>query len=243
MHKKIAVCLMVAAMAAMGSTSASAQSSTTKAESPSTTAKTDSKSTAKKGDEPDASPGWVVIEEDWWFPHLYSFTESLHDARMHYRKQEEKAAAAEIDKAVTWLKYAESHANKSYAGDLATAGADLRDFAMTLRQGGQVPAKKVAEAFKNASTALAKHHHFKSLKAFGEDDLKIAAKHLVAASDLVKEAARSANREDGAEITEIDDFYSPFGYWDETVVVDSSMLEKNLSTVATELGKLAKDIK
>ena len=241
MHKKIAICLMVAAMAAMASTSAFAQSSNRKAESPATTRNKDTEATAKKGEKPAASPGWVVIEEDWWYPHLYSFTESLHDARMHFRNREEKAAADEIDKAVTWLKFAESHAEKSYSGDLATAEADLMDFAMTLRQGGQVPAKKVAIAFKHASAALAKHHHFKSLKAFGEDDLKTAAKHLVAASDLVKEAARSANYEYGEEITEIDDYYSPFGYLDETVTFDSSMLEKNLNSIAAELGKLAKE--
>ena len=243
MHKKFAVCLMVAAIAAMSSTSASAQSSNKEAGTPSTTAKKESENTAKKGEKPAASPGWVVIEEDWWLPHLYSFSESLHDARMHFRKREEKAAAAEIDRAVTWLKFAETHADKSYAGDLATAQVDLMDFAMTLRQGGQVPAKKVAWAFKNASAALAKHHHFKSLKAFGEDDLKTAAKHLLAASDMVKEAARSANYEYGEEITEIDDYYSPFGYWDETVTLDKSMLEKNLKSVATELDKLAKELK
>ena len=243
MHKKFAVCLMIAAMAAVGSTSVSAQSSTKKAESPTTTAKQDTDKSAKKGEKPAASPGWVVIEEDWWYPHLYSFTESLHDARMHYRNRQEKAAAAEIDKAVTWLKFANNDADKSYKGDLLTAETDLKDFAMTLRQGGQVPASKVAEAFKNASAALAKHHHFKAVKALGESEMKLAAKHLAAASDLVKEAARSANREYGKEITEIDDYYSPFGYWDETVTIDSTMLEKNLNSVATELGKLAKEIK
>ena len=243
MHKKIAVCLMAAAVAALGSTSASAQSSTTKSESSPTTANKDSDTTAQKGEKPTASPGWVVIEEDWWYPHLYSFTESLHEARMHYRNREEKAAASAIDEAVTWLEFAKSHADKSYAGELLTAAADLRDFAMALRQGGQVPAQKVARAFQHASVALAKHHHFKSQAAFGKDDLKRAAKHLVAASDLVKEAARSANREYGQEITEIDDYYSPFGYWDETVTIDSSMLEKNLNTVANELAKLAKEMK
>ena len=243
MHKKIAAGLMVAAITAMSSSPVSAQSATTKTESPSTTAPKETQSTAKKGEKPAASPGWVVIEEDWWYPHLYSFTEALHDARMHYRDREEKAAAAAIDEAVTWLKFAESHADKSYAGDLLTAEADLRDFAMTLRQGGQVPAQKVKRAFQHASAALAKHHHFKSMKSLGETDLKLAAKHLVAASDLLKEAARSANREYGQEITEIDDYYSPFGYWDETVTLDRSMLEKNLNSVATELGKLAKEIK
>ncbi len=237
MHTKLATCLLVAVMA-FCTTSAFGQATKTE-----TKAKTDTSATAKKGEKPAASPGWIVIEEDFWFPHRYSFAESLYGARMHYRNGEEKAAAAEIDKAVTWLKYAENHADKSYAGELSTARADLMDFAMTLRQGGQIPAKKVSTAFKNATAALAKHHHFEASKALAEGDLKTASKHLLAAADHVKEAARSANLEYGNVITEIDDYYCPFGYWDESVTVDKTMLEKNLNSVATELGKLAKEVK
>ena len=240
MRKTIAACLTVAVFAALSSTSAFAQGSAAKAGSDS---KTMNQDTAQKADKPADSPGWVVIEEDWWNPHLYSFSDALHDARRHFRNHEEKAAAAEIDEAVTWLKFAEGHADKSSQLELATAEADLGDFAMTLRQGGQVPAKKVAAAFKHASAALAKHHHFKASKALAESDLKTASRHLLVATHLVKEAARSANREYGKEITEIDDYYSPFGYWDESVTLDSSMLEKNLNSVATELEKLTKEMK
>jgi hypothetical protein len=38
-----------------------------------------------KGEKPKASPGWVVIEEDWSFPFLDDFSTALHKAREHYR--------------------------------------------------------------------------------------------------------------------------------------------------------------
>ena len=39
------------------------------------------KKTAAKGEKPKASPGWVIIEEDWWMPLLSDFSTALHNAR------------------------------------------------------------------------------------------------------------------------------------------------------------------
>ena len=79
------------------------------------------KKTEAKGEKPKASPGWVVIEEDWSYPFLYDFSTTLHNAREHYRAKEDKSASAEIDKAISWLEYAQGHAEKSTAEDLSTA--------------------------------------------------------------------------------------------------------------------------
>lgn len=196
-----------------------------------------------KGEKPKASPGWVVIEEDWWYPFLHDFPTALHIAREHYRAKQDKAAGAEIDKAISWLKYAQDHASKSTAEDLATASADLMDFSASLKSGKPVLAKKLDAAFAHASVALAKHHHFKSNKALSEGDLKTAGTHLMAASDLLRSAARSANIEYGSEAVHIYDDYAPYGYWDDTIVFEKSKLESNLTTVQTELEKLAAKLK
>lgn len=245
MHKSVSSCLVAAALTAMGSTSTFAQATSNKAPDNKPAATTqDGKpaTTAAKKDEKPATPTWVVVEEEWWSPVFFDFSNSLHRAYARIRARDEKVAADEIDKAAAWIKAAESHADKSYQGDLSIAHADLKDFAMTLRQGGQVPAAKVANAFKNASAALAKHHHFLASKALAESDMKTAGQQMMAAADHLREAAHAANRELGNEIVSIYNHYSPFGYWDETVVTEKSALERNLSVIATELKKLGSEM-
>ena len=156
-----------------------------------------------------------------------------------YRAKEERSAGAEIDKAISWLQYAQEHANKATAEEISTARYDLMDFSTALKSGKPVLAKKLDAAFAHASAALAKHHYFESDKAIRDDDLKTAGKHLMAAADLMRNAAQSANLEYGSEAYDIYDGYAPYGYWDDTIVFEKSKLESNLTTVKTELDKLA----
>jgi hypothetical protein len=201
------------------------------------------KKTPPKGEKPKASPGWVVLEEEWTFPFLEDFSNALHNAREHYRSREDKSASAEIDKAISWLKYAEGHATRATAEDLSTACYDLMDFSASLKSGKPVLAKKLDAAFARASLAFGKHHHFQSGKSLAEGDMKAAGKHLMAATDLVRNAAQSANLEYGSQLVDIDNDYAPFGYWDDTIVLETSKLEANLTTVKTELEALAAKLK
>jgi hypothetical protein len=163
----------------------------------------------------------------------------LHNARARYRAGQEQAAAAEIEKAITWLHFAQSHANKTTQEYLSTAAVDLEDFALQLKSGKPVNARQLESAFAHASAALAKHHHFIANKALAEGDLKKAGQHLVQATDQLRDAARSANHEYGNGIVEIYDHYTPFGYWDESVVLEKSHIEASLASVADEIKKLA----
>ena len=201
------------------------------------------KNPVAKGEKPKASPGWVVIEEEWWNPFLNDFSTSLHNSHEHYRAKEEKSASAEIDKAISWLAYAQSHAKRSTAEDLAIARSDLSDFSERLKSGKPVLARQLDTAFAHASTALAKHHYFQSDKALAEGDLQTAGRHLMAATDLLRNAAQSANIEYGSEAVELYDTYAPYGYWDDTIVFEKSKLEANLTTLKTELEKLATKLK
>ena len=65
----------------------------------------------------------------------------------------------------------------------------------------------------------------------------------MAAADLIRNAAQSANLEYGSEAVDIYDEYAPYGYWDDTIVFEKSKLESNLTTVKTELDKLAAKLK
>jgi hypothetical protein len=201
------------------------------------------KKTAPKGEKPKASPGWVVIEEDWSFPFLDDFSTELHIARDHYRAKEEKSAGAEIDKAVSWLKYAEGHANRATAENLSTARYDLMDFSASLKSGKPVLARKLDGAFARASIALSRHHHFLSGKSMAEGDLKAAGRHLMVATGLLRDAAQSANLEYGSQLVDIDNDYAPFGFWDDTIVLEKSKLEANLAAVQTELETLGTKLK
>lgn len=192
-----------------------------------------------KGEKPKASPGWVIIEEDWSYPFLHDFSTALHKCRAYYRAKEERAAGAEIDKAISWLHYAQEHANKATAEEISTARSDLMDFSTSLKSGKPVLAKKLDAAFAHASAALAHHHYFESDRALRDGDLKMAGTHLMAAADLLRNAAQSANLEYGSEAYEIYDGYAPYGYWDDTIVLEKSKLESNLITVKAELEKLA----
>ncbi len=201
------------------------------------------KTSNPKGEKPKASPGWVVVAEDWSYPFLYDFSTALHKAQEHYRAKEDKSASAQIDKAIAWLQYAQDHAEKSTAEDLSTARYDLMDFSASLKSGKPVMARKLEAAFADASLALAKHHHFQAGKAIAEDDLKTAGRDLLAAADLLRNAAQSANLEYGTQAVSIFDDYAPYGYWDDTIVFERSKLESNLTTVKTELEKLALKLK
>ncbi len=196
-----------------------------------------------KGEKPKASPGWVVIEEDWTSPLLGEFATSLHKARTHYRAKEDKSASAEIDKANSWIKYAESHATLATAEDLSTARLDLMDYSASLKKGKPVLASKLDAAFAHASLALGKHHYFDSNAALSEGDLKSAGQHLMAATALIRDTAQSANLEYGSQLVDIDNDYSPYGYWDDTIVLETSKLEANLTTVKNEIKKLASLLK
>lgn len=200
----------------------------------------DSKSdAAKTSNKPEVSPGWIVIEESWTHPLRHEFAAALHNARERYRSSHEKAAAVEIEKAISWLRFAQSHSDKATQEDLSTAIADLSDFAMQLKSGKPVKATQLDSAFAHASAALSKHHHFLAEKALAEGELKSAGGLLMTAADYLRDAARSANYEYGKEIEGIYTHYSPFGYWDETVVLEKSNIEASLDAVSNELQKLA----
>lgn len=201
------------------------------------------KKSEPKGEKPKASPGWVVIEEDWSYPFLDNFSAALHKAREYYRAKEEKSASVEIDKATAWIKYAEGHASKSLAEDLSIARSDLMDFSASLKSGKPVLAAKLDAAFAHASVALGRHHYFDSTRALAAGDLKTAGMHLMAATDLIRNAAQSANLEYGSQLVDIDNGYAPYGYWDDTAVLETSKLEANLTTVKNELEKLATKMK
>ena len=65
----------------------------------------------------------------------------------------------------------------------------------------------------------------------------------MAAADHLRNATQSANLEYGTKAVEICDTCTADGYWDDTIVFEKSKLESNLTTVKTEIEKLAAKLK
>ena len=191
---------------------------------------------------PDANDGWIVVEEDFWYPFRYSFADAIHNAHVDYRDGREMAARDEINKAVSWLKMAKGMAaNKESEADLMTAINDLRDMSMFLKKGELVQASMMDKTFARAANALAKHHKFHASKAMGKEDMKLAARHLNAAAFNIKRAAQSANHEYGSNVVALIDNYGP-GYFDETAVLEKTKLEEALDHIAKEVDTIEKKV-
>ena len=89
-----------------------------------------------KGDKPAASDGWIIVEDDFWYPFRYSLADAIHNAHVNFRNGRETAASDEIKKAISWMKLAKGMAaNKESEEDIATTIADLQDLAMFLSKG------------------------------------------------------------------------------------------------------------
>jgi hypothetical protein len=198
------------------------------------------KEAAKTGEKPKASPGWIVIEEDFWVPWRFEPIDWLHDARVHYRQKEEKAAANELRKAETWLKFAASHALPETKKSLETAAADLGALANDIAQGKLVTANRLDYAMASADNALARWHYFKAKDSLGRSDEKVAAQHLEAAARYLQHAANSARYEYGADTVLFFEDVSKYGdFATDEVIVEPNRLADNLQSLEKAIQQMS----
>ena len=195
-----------------------------------------------KGEKPDDSPGWVVVEEDWFFPLMYDSSETFHQARAHFRRNEETAAANELTRAGSWLRYAASHARPETKKSLQKAAEDLTALAEDLKKGELHSARTLDVAIAQASHALSEWHYYKAKDQLGQQDAKRAAQHLRAAAHYLRTAADSANFEYGSDVVAVYDSIDRYGM-NEEFVVEPNVVSKDLSAVEHELERVADKLK
>lgn len=189
-------------------------------------------SSSAKGEKPKASPGWIVVEEDWYLPLRYDSLVALDNARMHYRNKEEKGAASELRKAITWLKFAESHALPVTKSKLTATVSELTSLASDLESGKTFEAARMEMELGKASHALAEWHYFRAKDYFGKGDEKYAAEHLEAAVAHLQHAANSAHYEYGPDTVTVFDSIAENGWLiTESKDVDHNILGKHLDVV------------
>jgi len=153
--------------------------------------------------EKNSAPHWVIVEEDFWFPLRLSPLESLDAARYQFRRNEEKAAASEIQKAVSWLNLAASHAMPETKKDLTTAASELKSVATDLEEGNLNGAERFEHALRRASHALATWHYYRAKESWGKTEAVNAGNDLVMAANYLQNAAESARFEFGPKTQEM----------------------------------------
>ncbi len=195
--------------------------------------------TAKdRAPKPADAPGWIVIEDDFYYPMALEPVDWFDSIQTHLRKSNEKAAASELRKAESWLNIAASHALPISQQSLKDASTNLGELAGDLETGKTVEAAQMKSALEQSSKALADWHYFNAEKNLADHEEVDATRDLQAASRYLKWAADSSSHEYGDDfVTVYDDLFG----WTVTDVVPNN-LTANLKTVKGELDKLSQTL-
>jgi hypothetical protein len=197
-----------------------------------------------RGEKPAASPGWLIIEEDVWTPLRFEPLLSLDSIRYHYRRNEEKAAANQIDKAVGWLRLAACHAMPITKEKLTAAASELKTVASDLRSGEVTSAAAMDSALGRAAQALGEWHYFKAKESWGKNEEQDAGRDLAMAANYLQHAATSAHFQYGPDTSKvITDFYRHGWFEGETVKYDHNTLGQHLQSIEKAISELAKKMK
>ncbi len=190
------------------------------------------------------APTWTVVEEDFWFPLRYEPMRSFDSARYDYRRNEEKSAAYEINKAVSWLGWAERHAMPETKAKLIEAANDLKIVSKDLQSGNMDAASKMDASLSKAAHALSEWHFYRAKDWWGKSDAKHAGDDLVMAANYLQRAADSAHYQFGPDTQEVVTEVFRNGKWinDETHT-DHNWIAKNIEGVESGLREVAASLK
>jgi hypothetical protein len=166
MNRKIAFAL--AAILALPGLTQAEEKPKTKVQPASASAAVADTPKAAKTEHHDAAP--VLIIEEFWFPLRFEPMETLDAARCHFRRNEEKSAANEIHKGVSWLNLAAGHAMPETQKHLQEAASELKTVATDLEAGNLVAAKRLHASLAKAAHALATWHYYRAKESWGKTE-------------------------------------------------------------------------
>lgn len=185
-----------------------------------------------------------MIVDDVWVPLRYEPVETLDSIRYYYRRDEEKSAANEIDKAISWLKLAATHAEPITKEKLTSAATQLASVAKNLRSGAVTSAADIDAALARSAQALGEWHYYKAKESWGKNEEKDAGRNLAMAADYLQHAANSAHFEYGPDTTKIITDYYYHGWWNgETTTYDHNTLGMHLQSIEKALSELGAKLK
>jgi hypothetical protein len=181
-----------------------------------------------------------VVEDEVWYPWRFEPMLWEHNARVHYRQHEEEAAANELRKAESWLRFAEGHALPETRKALEAAASDLHSLAADIARQEVVKAARLDLALARADHALAQWHYFKARDALGRLEASDAAMHLRSAARYLEHAAASARLEYGAETAAFFESIDEDGrVIDEVATIEPDRLSSRLTSLEREISKMA----
>lgn len=192
----------------------------------------------------DTTPTWTVVEEDFWFPLRYEPMQSFDSARYDYRRSEEKSAAYEINKAVSWLGWAERHAMPETKAKLIEAATELKAVSKDLQSGNMYSAEKMDASLSKAASALSEWHYYRAKDWWGKSDAKHAGEDLVLAANYLQRAAESAHYQFGPDSQEVITEVFRNGKWiNDEKHTDHNWIAKNIEGVESGLRQVAASLK
>lgn len=197
-----------------------------------------------EGDKPAAQPGWVVVEEDWWYPLRMDAVDALSSARDYYRRNNERAAADEVRRAASWMTYAANQAASHTKIALLGARTNLLTLADDLDTGKMADAARLDGALAEASSALAEWHYHRAREEFDRHDSAKAAEDLEAAAGHLENAARSAHFQYGPDtVTVFENVYRDGKTISEGKTIDNDVLGKRLDGIKDAVDRIADVLK
>lgn len=195
--------------------------------------------TPQKGEMPKDSPGWVVVGDDVFTPWQFEPMRWTDSARYHYREGQEKAAAGELRKAASWLRYAAANALPISKGALETAARDLHALAVDIEHGQVVGANRLDHAIAEADHALASWHYFKAkASSAAKGDESRAAGDLYAAARYLRHAANSVRYSHASDAEDFFDEVDRYGGIMDDEEIPPTRLASDLAKLEIELQRM-----
>jgi hypothetical protein len=186
----------------------------------------------------------TVVEEEWFVPLRMESVDELDNARMYYRRDNERAAADEVRKAASWLSFAAESALPHTKDALESARTELLTLADDLDTGKLAGAARLDGALAQASNALAEWHYYRARDEFGRRDTDSASRDLEAAAAHLESAARSAHLQFGPDtITMFEDIYEDGKIITDGRTVDYDVLAERIDGIEHAVEKMADTLK
>jgi len=133
---------------------------------------------------------WLVSDVTTWYPVTEEPQRHFTDAAADYAAKEYKAAAADVRKAVAYLRLEAARASGDPKRELRSSVTELDRLAATLDKGAVKDEKKMDMDFAKANHALALEHRAKAAESWARKDYDQVGYDLKAAAHGLESSAR-----------------------------------------------------
>lgn len=151
-----------------------------------------------KAHQTDTERLWVIADEQTWGPYIEEPDAHFSKAHDSFLKQDYKAAATEIRKAVAYVKLESGRAVTDSQKALNASAQELETLAKDVEKGTVKDVKKLDDTFARADQSLAKSHYVKASESWGKKLYDKTGYELKAATHSLEKAASWAGNEASA---------------------------------------------